>query len=89
MSIKREYRISSEDSARPAVTIQDEPRYFAQGLKPEPAHAVEEKIVRREDDEVVRKTTFSNGTVRETLLSKEDHLDAKPEAPTRKAKAKE
>lgn len=33
-SLKREHRIDSSDAARPAAQLNDEPRYFAGGLKP-------------------------------------------------------
>ncbi len=36
---KREFRIDSSDSARPPVTIQDEPRYFSD-IKPKKRHMV-------------------------------------------------
>lgn len=35
-SLKREYRIDSSDSARPAATLEAEPFHYAQGLKPKP-----------------------------------------------------
>ena len=35
-SLKREHRIDSSDSARPAATLEAEPYHYAQGLKPKP-----------------------------------------------------
>lgn len=37
---KKEFRIDSSDSARPPVTIQDEPRYFS-NIKPKKRHLVD------------------------------------------------
>lgn len=36
ISLKREHRIDSSDSARPAAQLGDEPQHYAQGLKPKP-----------------------------------------------------
>lgn len=91
MSTKREFRISSADSARPAATINDEPRYFAQGLKPEVNVETETVVGVREDGEVVRRTTYNTGMVRETLISADapEAKNAKPFPKATKAKAKE
>lgn len=35
-SLKREFRIDSSDSARPAATLDSECQHYAQGLKPKP-----------------------------------------------------
>lgn len=52
--VKREFRIDSSDSARPAATLQSEPHYYAQGLKPKPRVLVD---VIYEDTGEVAKTT--------------------------------
>jgi len=61
MSDKKEFRISSEDAARPKATINDDPHYFAQGLKPKPRHAVETEIVENNDGSFARVTTYNDG----------------------------
>lgn len=38
--LKKEFRIDSSDSARPQVTLQDEPRYFS-NIKPKKRHLVD------------------------------------------------
>lgn len=86
MSTKREYRISSEDTAKPPVTIHDEPRYFAQGLKPEVNVEEKQETVEREDGEIVRRTYYNTGMVRETLLRKEDHPNVQKDVAAKKRK---
>ena len=89
MSIKKEFRISSEDSARPQATINDEPRYFAQGLKAKPRVPVETlEGVLNEDGEVVRRTIYNDGVYMDTRLNPADYPNAKPVAPKPKAPKK-
>ena len=52
--VKREYRIDSSDSARPPATLQSEPHYYAQGLKPK-VRILKEVIY--EDTGTVARTT--------------------------------
>jgi len=87
---KREFRIDSEDSARPKAELESETRYFAQGLKPK-ARVVAD-VAYEELDEwiaatktspasrlILRTTTYDDGTQVDTTVGEQnegyqDHL---------------
>ena len=84
-SLKREHRIDSSDSARPAATLAAEPFHYAQGLKPKPRVLVEvsyeeldQQVSRGKGKplaKVVLKTaTYDDGTTVDTTVG-EDNVD--------------
>lgn len=91
MSEKKEFRISSQDAARPAATIHDEARYFAQGLKPEVNVEVETTVGVDADGNAIRRTVYNTGMVRDTFISEEspEAKGAKPFPKPTAKKAKE
>jgi hypothetical protein len=84
--VKREYRIDSSDAARPAATLEAEPRYFAQGLKPKtrtPVSVVYEELdgefVERGKHQppaklVLKTVTYDDGSTRDCTVG-EDNRD--------------
>jgi hypothetical protein len=60
---KREYRISSEDAARPKADLNSEPHYFAQGLKPKARHAVGTTYVDNKDGSCTKNVEYNDGVV--------------------------
>jgi len=56
MSVKKEYRIDSSDSARPAATLDSQPHYVLTNM-PEPARRQIADIVYDETDEVINTRT--------------------------------
>ena len=84
--LKREHRIDSSDSARPAATLEAEPQHYAQGLKPKPRvikdvsyEVLEGQVVPRGKKEpaaalVLKVTTYDDGTTVDTTVG-EDNLE--------------
>ena len=58
--IKREYRIDSSDAARPAATLEADPKYFAQGQPPAQL--------------ILKTVTYDDGTTRDCTVG-EDNRD--------------
>lgn len=84
-SLKREHRIDSSDSARPAATLEAEPYHYAQGLKPKPRVIVDvsyeeldEKVMRGKNMPlaavVLRTATYDDGTTVDTTVG-EDNVE--------------
>jgi hypothetical protein len=65
---KREYRISSEDAARPKADLNSEPHYFAQGLKPKARHAVGTEYVDNKNGSFTKNVTYNDGVVTRTSV---------------------
>jgi len=80
-SLKRETRIDSTDSARPAATINDEPPQFAQGLKPKKRKVVGTENIVQPDGQTVRVKTYDDGVKVTTKLFAKDYPNAKTPAP--------
>ena len=89
-SLKREHRIDSSDSARPAATLEAEPQHYAQGLKPKPRAIVsveyeelEEKVSRGKNlpmaSVILKTVTYDDGVTVDTTVGEDnagyqDHL---------------
>ncbi len=84
-SLKREYRIDSSDSARPAATLDMEPQHYAQGLKPKPRviESVEYEVidgaVSRGKDKpsanlILKTVTYDDGTQIDTTVGEDNEL---------------
>jgi len=80
-SLKRETRIDSSDSARPAATINDEPAQFAQGLKPKKRKVLGTENIVLENGSTVRRKTYDDGVTVTTKLFAKDFPNAKRPAP--------
>jgi len=80
-SLKRETRIDSSDSARPAATINSETAAFAQGLKPKKRKVVSNENVVLADGSTVRIKKYDDGVLVTTKLFAADFPNAKTPAP--------
>jgi len=80
-SLKRETRIDSSDSARPAATINSETAAFAQGLKPKKRKVLGTENVVGEDGVTRRVKTYDDGVTVSTKLFAKDFPNAKRPAP--------
>ncbi len=80
-SLKRETRIDSSDSARPAATINSETAAFAQGLKAKKRIPVSTENVVGEDGVTRRVKTMDDGVLVTTKLFAKDFPNAKRPAP--------
>jgi len=84
-SLKREHRIDSSDSARPAATLDSETAAYAQGLKPKPRVIVSveyeeiEGLVPRGKKEppaklILKTTTYDDGITIDTTVGEDNEL---------------
>jgi len=82
-SQKREFRIDSSDSARPAATLDAEPFHYAQGLKPKPRVITDvsfeeiEGSVPRGDKKppaalILKTTTYDDGVQIDTTVGEDN-----------------
>ena len=81
--IKREFRIDSSDSARPAADINSEPHYHAQGLKPKPRviakteYSALDAVVSRGKNKpvakvILRTVTYDDGVTIDTTVGEDN-----------------
>jgi len=80
--VKKEFRIDSTDSARAPATINSEPHYYAQGLKPKPRTIVD--VTYEETGEIaqtrtgkpvkiiLKTTTYNDGVTIDTTVGEEN-----------------